>query len=852
MDLVSIIIPTYNRFEVLLPRALQSVLQQTYKNIEIIITDDNSSKDKAKQNKYINSLKDPRIKYIQNPKNQGFVQNLNVGLSHAKGKYLSILFDDDYLHPNYIASTMSIFKRNQDIAFVQVGAFNDIDNHKTTYHPKTCGKMTKYTYLYYVNHRFHHDIIHWSISPGNYVFRNQGIKFRTNLYEGWYPRQLRRGSGYDALFILDHLTNYQFCYHLPEHLCTFSSHPNSLTILNYDEVVNDTKKGIDQYFYEYPDHIYIEIDRYMHDYILYNIRDDIPELVETMFKILISNNISIYEFHNVFFSHGFYNTTIENIIDKANIDSSIDFVKLLDEYKKIIRNLMITSPDIVPTLSYLRTQTVDEKERYESEEYKQANKVTMNNIVRHYWDDFIERNLKRIALVCNSNHIKYVKMFKKPAKEPRNININFDKLQVLYLHKNVNVELSSEEELYNSAEFRLTNRMPKCLKLIDFSLYQNTLNKAWKLIPIPLLYKDIAVLSNKPENEWLDYIKTIDFEVSIYRHIRSLYMQNIIVGEDLRCATQISGHLRFYKKLAKSLLHLENLVHLDNYLFIWNDGMGFKNQMYEASDIADHIRNAIEVFKPISYKIENNNEFLETSLYFSGIKFIEYNACSYPQLKSQYYSVHQANCLRNESGKEYDIVFKLRMDADLDTCIDPTCLFEIYFTTNFKNFIFTSFEKDHGHTGGTTGCELCNTGYYKFRHPSKHFGEHANDICDFLAICSTKSMDYYCDMYRRFEELYLTYNKESYQKIQYLRGTGKIKDETNTFLPEEYKNLYDRMIISPEMLSEYRIGIDVPLYPEAFLRIYLRDFVVVSNRYFRFLFHWKTAEKEAQPQHQAC
>jgi hypothetical protein len=69
--------------------------------------------------------------------------------------------------------------------------------------------------------------------------------------------------------------------------------------------------------------------------------------------------------------------------------------------------------------------------------------------------------------------------------------------------------------------------------------------------------------------------------------------------------------------------------------------------------------------------------------------------------------------------------------------------------------------------------------------------------------------------------------------------TGKIADGVNTFLPEKYQHLYKHKIISPEMSLEYRIGTDVPLYPEAFLRIYLKDYPVVSNRNFRFRFNWK-------------
>ncbi len=91
--LVSVIIPTYNGKKYL-GVAIDSVLSQTYKNIEVIVINDGAS-DGTKQviEKFIE--KDARIISVENESNLGFVKSLNKGIGYAKGKYIARLDDDD-------------------------------------------------------------------------------------------------------------------------------------------------------------------------------------------------------------------------------------------------------------------------------------------------------------------------------------------------------------------------------------------------------------------------------------------------------------------------------------------------------------------------------------------------------------------------------------------------------------------------------------------------------------------------------------------------------------------------------------------------------------------------------------
>lgn len=90
-DLVSVIIPTYNR-AYCIKNAIDSVLQQEYEQMEIIIVDD-ASTDNTRE--VIQNIKDRRIKYICNDKNCGAAASRNIGVKMASGKYIAFQDSDD-------------------------------------------------------------------------------------------------------------------------------------------------------------------------------------------------------------------------------------------------------------------------------------------------------------------------------------------------------------------------------------------------------------------------------------------------------------------------------------------------------------------------------------------------------------------------------------------------------------------------------------------------------------------------------------------------------------------------------------------------------------------------------------
>ena len=111
---VSVIIATYNR-AALLPRAVNSVLAQTYTDYEIIIIDDCSSDDTQE---VIRAFTDPRIRVIRHGTNRGAAAARNTGIDQARGKYIAFLDDDDECTPNRLADQVSVLDSNLSIGMV--------------------------------------------------------------------------------------------------------------------------------------------------------------------------------------------------------------------------------------------------------------------------------------------------------------------------------------------------------------------------------------------------------------------------------------------------------------------------------------------------------------------------------------------------------------------------------------------------------------------------------------------------------------------------------------------------------------------------------------------------------------
>jgi glycosyltransferase involved in cell wall biosynthesis len=126
VETVSVIIATYRRNETL-KRAIESVLNQTYNDIELIVVDDNAD---AEWNTEVSNIVNihPAVKYIQNKENKGSAKTRNIGISEAEGEFITFLDDDDiYLSEKIEHQLNDMIKHNADFSVTDLLLYNERD-----------------------------------------------------------------------------------------------------------------------------------------------------------------------------------------------------------------------------------------------------------------------------------------------------------------------------------------------------------------------------------------------------------------------------------------------------------------------------------------------------------------------------------------------------------------------------------------------------------------------------------------------------------------------------------------------------------------------------------------------------
>ena len=138
-SLVSVVLPTYNRAG-LLTRAIESVLQQTYSNFELIVVDDCST-DCTEY--VVKEFQDSRIRYIRHEKNRGAPIARNNGIRAAKGKYIAFQDSDDEWASTKLEKQVNAFNSAPNDRGVVYTSFWLIDNGEKTLVPSPHVKQTE-------------------------------------------------------------------------------------------------------------------------------------------------------------------------------------------------------------------------------------------------------------------------------------------------------------------------------------------------------------------------------------------------------------------------------------------------------------------------------------------------------------------------------------------------------------------------------------------------------------------------------------------------------------------------------------------------------------------------------------
>jgi len=195
---ISVLLPAFNA-EKYIELAIQSILNQTYSNFELIILNDGSS-DRTEE--IIKSFKDTRVIYIKNEQNIGLVNTLNKGLSLAKGKYIARMDADDISYIYRFSKQHSFLENNPSYIICSSSRkdFNDSNNRDHISYMPVSDSAIRISSIF--SPPFTHPAVMFrkDVILKNNLFYDENFKYSED-YEFWI-RLLEYGKGYNFKEVL--------------------------------------------------------------------------------------------------------------------------------------------------------------------------------------------------------------------------------------------------------------------------------------------------------------------------------------------------------------------------------------------------------------------------------------------------------------------------------------------------------------------------------------------------------------------------------------------------------------------------------------------------------------------------
>lgn len=205
---VSVIMPVYNG-EKYLTKAIDSILNQTFRDFELIVIEDGSTDSTSE---LLAAFKDKRIRVVCNKKNIGVTNSLNIGLRQAKGDYIARCDADEINHPKRFERQVNFLNHHSDVVLVGSSVIlinqdnmviGKVDFPQT--HEEICRKI----------------IVRNSIAHPTVMFRKKTIE-----QVGFYRSIFNGAEDYDLWFRMLHKGKVQ---NLPEYLVKRRIHDNVVT-----------------------------------------------------------------------------------------------------------------------------------------------------------------------------------------------------------------------------------------------------------------------------------------------------------------------------------------------------------------------------------------------------------------------------------------------------------------------------------------------------------------------------------------------------------------------------------------------------------------------------------------------
>ena len=317
--LISILIPVYNIGKKYLSECIESILNQNYKNFEICLVDDCSTKEETKETLKEYEEKDKRIKVIYRKENGHISRATNDALKMAKGEFIALMDDDDLLTPDALFENVKVLNNNKKLDLI----YSDED------------KLSPSGVYCYPN--FKPDFSPDTLLSLNYICHFVVIRKRIVEEVNGFTVGLEGAQDYDLLLKVTEKTNN--IYHIPKILYHWRmvEGSTSMTISNKSYAVDKGKAALENALKRRNIKAHVEKDEVSTYYrIVYDYKEEplISIIIPTRDYMQITKKCvdSIYE-----------KTTYKNyeIIIANNDSKEKETLDFFDEYSKKHKNFRV-------------------------------------------------------------------------------------------------------------------------------------------------------------------------------------------------------------------------------------------------------------------------------------------------------------------------------------------------------------------------------------------------------------------------------------------------------------------------------------------------------------------------------
>jgi len=469
---ISVIIPSYNH-EKYIGFAIQSVLDQTFDDWELVIVDDGST-DKSVE--VIKKYNDPRIKiFVQS--NHDAPYTINRGISESRGKHIAILNSDDVFEPLKLEESMRTLSEGYDFVFGKLSVIDENNNRmdesdervrwinnklNNSTDPDTLSKL-------FLN-------INYIVTPSNFVFRRSVIE-----KIGYFHEKLH--VSHDFNFLVKLFSKGLKVKFIPKYHARYRLHSNNTLSKSPAESFVEACYSIAKYF---------KNDNY-----------DTSELRLSVFREPIVSNL-------LFYYLTLSDADIEDVVcNKDNIHRN----KLI-----ILTKELLKKPELTYSVSDVSNKDkrdlramIDEKDR----EVFQL-KIDLHNIrtsLRWKMPNYIYKKyksslslLKNINLETRGNPLF---IFREILKR-----ISTSILEILYVNTLVNKKIMRDIEIYSRLNCVKNLTLQKKVSVVMLTMERlddtkKTIENLYEYVKVPF---ELVILDNGSGNRTVDYLKKIKKE----------------------------------------------------------------------------------------------------------------------------------------------------------------------------------------------------------------------------------------------------------------------------------------------------------------------------------------------------